>query len=124
MLRLILRYFFSTCIMNIWISAAHVYQALVLNFQMYKSQPNCFGAIYNSLLFVSPHNVFLVVGEHTNYETDGDGNRTFSEGEGDTSRADDPDSVLSPKKEKKKKVLKTPSFLKKKKKDKKEKEKA
>ena len=71
-----------------------------------------------------PHNVFPVVGEHTNYETDGDGNRTFSEGEGDTSRADDPDSVLSPKKEKKKKVLKTPSFLKKKKKDKKEKEKA
>lgn len=63
-------------------------------------------------------------GEHTNYETDGDGNRTFSEGECDTSRADDPDSVLSPKKEKKKKVLKTPSFLKKKKKDKKEKEKA
>jgi len=63
-------------------------------------------------------------GEHTAYETDGDGNRTFSEGECDTSRADDPDSVLSPKKEKKKKVLKTPSFLKKKKKDKKEKEKA
>merc|ERR1712079_880635 len=63
-------------------------------------------------------------GEHTAYETDGDGNRTFSEGEADTSRADDPDSVLSPKKEKKKKVLKTPSFLKKKKKDKKEKEKA
>merc|ERR1712029_173791 len=62
-------------------------------------------------------------GKHTNYETDGDGNRTFSEGEGDTSRAEDPDSVLSPKKEKKKKVLKTPSFLKKKKKDKKEKEK-
>ena len=68
--------------------------------------------------------LFPVLGEHTNYETDGDGNRTFSEGEGDTSRADDPDSVLSPKKEKKKKVLKTPSFLKKKKKDKKEKEKA
>ena len=67
---------------------------------------------------------FLILGEHTNYETDGDGNRTFSEGEGDTSRAEDPDSVLSPKKEKKKKVLKTPSFLKKKKKDKKEKEKA
>jgi len=63
-------------------------------------------------------------GEHTAYETDGDGNRTFSEGEADTSRADDPDSVLSPKKEKKKKVLKTPSFLKKKKKDKKDKEKA
>merc|ERR1712154_366556 len=35
-------------------------------------------------------------GEHTAYETDGDGNRTFSEGECDTSRADDPDSVLSP----------------------------
>jgi len=60
-------------------------------------------------------------GEHTNYETDGDGNRTFSEGEGDTSRATDPDSALSPKKEKKKKGLRTPSFLKKKKKDKKEK---
>ena len=66
----------------------------------------------------------LFEGEHTAYETDGDGNRTFSEGEADTSRADDPDSVLSPKKEKKKKVLKTPSFLKKKKKDKKDKEKA
>ena len=65
--------------------------------------------------------LIFVLGEHTNYETDGDGNRTFSEGECDTSRADDPDSVLSPKKEKKKKVLKTPSFLKKKKKDKKEK---
>ena len=68
---------------------------------------------------------FLIFeGEHTAYETDGDGNRTFSEGEADTSRAEDPDSVLSPKKEKKKKVLKTPSFLKKKKKDKKDKEKA
>ena len=66
----------------------------------------------------------LFEGEHTAYETDGDGNRTFSEGEADTSRAEDPDSVLSPKKEKKKKVLKTPSFLKKKKKDKKDKEKA
>merc|ERR1719317_1298643 len=62
-------------------------------------------------------------GEHTNYE-ETDGNRTFSEGEGDTSRATDPDSALSPKKEKKKKGLRTPSFLKKKKKDKKEKEKA
>merc|ERR1712117_411027 len=62
-------------------------------------------------------------GEHTNYETDGDGNRTFSEGECDTSRADDPDSVLSPKKEKKKKkkIFKTPPFLKKKKKKKKKK---
>ena len=71
------------------------------------------------------HLIFrLFEGEHTAYETDGDGNRTFSEGEADTSRAEDPDSVLSPKKEKKKKVLKTPSFLKKKKKDKKDKEKA
>merc|ERR1712098_85124 len=61
-------------------------------------------------------------GEHTNYEEETDGNRTFSEGEGDTSRATDPDSALSPKKEKKKKGLRTPSFLKKKKKDKKEKE--
>ena len=69
--------------------------------------------------------IFLIFeGEHTAYETDGDGNRTFSEGEADTSRAEDPDSILSPKKEKKKKVLKTPSFLKKKKKDKKDKEKA
>jgi len=49
-----------------------------------------------------------------------DGNRTFSEGEGDTSRATDPESALSPKK--KKKGLRTPSFLKKKKKDKKEKD--
>jgi adducin len=59
-------------------------------------------------------------GEHT-YNEETDGNRTFSEGEGegDTSRATDPDSALSPKKEKKKKGLRTPSFLKKKKKDKK-----
>jgi len=67
--------------------------------------------------------IFLT-GEHTAYEEETDGNRTFSEGEGDTSRATDPDSALSPKKEKKKKGLRTPSFLKKKKKDKKEKEKA
>jgi len=60
-------------------------------------------------------------GEHTAYEEETDGNRTFSEGEGDTSRATDPDSAMSPKKEKKKKGLRTPSFLKKKKKDKKEK---
>lgn len=55
-----------------------------------------------------------------------DGNRTFSEGEGDTSRATDPDSLMSPRKDKKKRSgLRTPSFLKKKKKDKKrEKEKA
>jgi len=63
------------------------------------------------------------LGDHGyNDETDNDGNRTFSEGEGDTSRATDPDSAMSPKKEKKKKGLRTPSFLKKKKKDKKEKE--
>jgi hypothetical protein len=50
-----------------------------------------------------------------------DGNATFSEGEGDTSKATDTDlSHMSPKKEKKKKSgLRTPSFLKKKKKDKK-----
>jgi len=57
-------------------------------------------------------------GEHT-YNEETDGNRTFSEGEADTSRATDPDSALSPKKDKKKKGLRTPSFLKKKKKDKK-----
>ena len=79
-------------------------------------------------LFSVKKNTFLkfnfLSGEHTNYEEETDGNRTFSEGEGDTSRATDPDSALSPKKEKKKKGLRTPSFLKKKKKDKKENEKA
>jgi len=60
-------------------------------------------------------------GDHYNGE-ETDGNRTFSEGEGDTSRATDPESSASPKKEKKKKSgLRTPSFLKKKEKDKKEK---
>ena len=77
---------------------------------------NCNTAVLEVFIKVS-----YLSGEHTNYETDGDGNRTFSEGEGDTSRATDPDSALSPKKEKKKKGLRTPSFLKKKKKDKKEK---
>jgi len=62
------------------------------------------------------------LGDETDADGDGDGNRTFSEGEGDTSRATDPDSGMSPKKEKKKKGLRTPSFLKKKKKDKKERE--
>merc|ERR1719234_2121458 len=52
-------------------------------------------------------------GEHTYGDEETDGNRTFSEGEGDTSRATDPESALSPKK--KKKGLRTPSFLKKKK---------
>merc|ERR1711941_170458 len=61
-----------------------------------------------------------VLGEHTYGDEETDGNRTFSEGEGDTSRATDPESALSPKK--KKKGLRTPSFLKKKKKDKKEKD--
>merc|ERR1719187_1265601 len=60
-----------------------------------------------------------ISGDHYNGE-ETDGNRTFSEGEGDTSRATDPESAASPKKEKKKKSgLRTPSFLKKKKKDKK-----
>ncbi len=64
-------------------------------------------------------------GDHTYNGEETDGNRTFSEGEGDTSRATDPDSAMSPKKEKKKKSgLRTPSFLKKKKKEKKSKEKA
>jgi len=62
------------------------------------------------------------VGDHTfNGGEATDGNATFSEGEGDTSKATDTDlSAMSPKKEKKKKSgLRTPSFLKKKKKDKK-----
>jgi len=63
-------------------------------------------------------------GDHTFNGQGGDGtdgNATFSEGEGDTSKATDTDlSHMSPKKEKKKKSgLRTPSFLKKKKKDKK-----
>jgi len=61
-------------------------------------------------------------GDHTfNGGEQTDGNATFSEGEGDTSKATDTDlSAMSPKKEKKKKSgLRTPSFLKKKKKDKK-----
>merc|ERR1712001_411642 len=64
-------------------------------------------------------------GDHTFNGEETDGNRTFSEGEGDTSKATDPE-MASPRKEKKKKSgLRTPSFLKKKKKDKKkEKEKA
>ncbi|XP_040567402.1 protein hu-li tai shao isoform X2 [Lepeophtheirus salmonis] len=65
-------------------------------------------------------------GDHTFNGDETDGNRTFSEGEADTSRATDPESVLSPKKEKKKRSgLRTPSFLKKKNKGKKkDKEKA
>merc|ERR1712226_1191615 len=64
-------------------------------------------------------------GDHTFNGEETDGNRTFSEGEGDTSKATDTE-MASPRKEKKKKSgLRTPSFLKKKKKDKKkEKEKA
>merc|ERR1719273_1911454 len=63
-------------------------------------------------------------GDHTFNGAGGDGtdgNATFSEGEGDTSKATDTDlSHISPKKEKKKKSgLRTPSFLKKKKKNKK-----
>jgi len=56
-------------------------------------------------------------GDHTYNGEETDGNRTFSEGEGDTSKATDTE-LASPKKEKKKKGLRTPSFLKKKKKDK------
>ena len=37
----------------------------------------------------------LFLGEQT-YNEETDGNRTFSDGEGDTSRATDPDSALSP----------------------------
>ena len=50
----------------------------------------------------------------------GTSDKSCLQGEGDTSRATDPESALSPKK--KKKGLRTPSFLKKKKKDKKEKD--
>ena len=68
--------------------------------------------------------LWLLGGDHTFNGQGGDGtdgNATFSEGEGDTSKATDTDlSHMSPKKEKKKKSgLRTPSFLKKKKKDKK-----
>ena len=68
---------------------------------------------------------FIIAGDHTFNGEETDGNRTFSEGEGDTSKATDTE-MASPRKEKKKKSgLRTPSFLKKKKKDKKkEKEKA
>ena len=68
--------------------------------------------------------MWFLGGDHTFNGQGGDGtdgNATFSEGEGDTSKATDTDlSHMSPKKEKKKKSgLRTPSFLKKKKKDKK-----
>ena len=68
---------------------------------------------------------YIFAGDHTFNGEETDGNRTFSEGEGDTSKATDTE-MASPRKEKKKKSgLRTPSFLKKKKKDKKkEKEKA
>ena len=60
-----------------------------------------------------------LLGDHTFNGEETDGNRTFSEGEGDTSKATDTE-MASPRKEKKKKSgLRTPSFLKKKKKDKK-----
>ena len=64
----------------------------------------------------------VIAGDHTYNGDDTDGARTFSDGEGDTTQATDPDSsALSPtKKEKKKRSgLRTPSFLKKKSKDKK-----
>ena len=63
--------------------------------------------------------IFIIAGDHTFNGEETDGNRTFSEGEGDTSKATDTE-MASPRKEKKKKSgLRTPSFLKKKKKDKK-----
>merc|ERR1712226_1819417 len=77
----------------------------------------------SSLADGGPNSTFE--GDHTFNGEETDGNRTFSEGEGDTSKATDTE-MASPRKEKKKKSgLRTPSFLKKKKKDKKkEKEKA
>lgn len=67
---------------------------------------------------VDPNSTFEA-GDHTFNGEETDGNRTFSEGEGDTSKATDTE-MASPRKEKKKKSgLRTPSFLKKKKKDKK-----
>ena len=60
---------------------------------------------------------FIIAGDHTFNGEETDGNRTFSEGEGDTSKATDTE-MASPRKEKKKKSgLRTPSFLKKKKKE-------
>ncbi len=50
---------------------------------------------------------------------DTDGNRTLSDGEGDTSRADTDVTTASSKKKEKRSGLRTPSFLKKKSKDKK-----
>jgi len=71
----------------------------------------------SSLADGGPNSTFE--GDHTFNGEETDGNRTFSEGEGDTSKATDTE-MASPRKEKKKKSgLRTPSFLKKKKKDKK-----
>merc|ERR1712223_1741811 len=71
----------------------------------------------SSLADGGPNSTFQ--GDHTFNGEETDGNRTFSEGEGDTSKATDTE-MASPRKEKKKKSgLRTPSFLKKKKKDKK-----
>merc|ERR1719367_1408606 len=71
----------------------------------------------SSLADGGPNSAFE--GDHTFNGEETDGNRTFSEGEGDTTKATDTE-MASPRKEKKKKSgLRTPSFLKKKKKDKK-----
>jgi len=76
------------------------------------------GDVTDSSLAGGPNSTFEA-GDHTFNGEETDGNRTFSEGEGDTSKATDTE-MASPRKEKKKKSgLRTPSFLKKKKKDKK-----
>lgn len=76
------------------------------------------GDVTDSSMAGGPNSTFEA-GDHTFNGEETDGNRTFSEGEGDTSKATDTE-MASPRKEKKKKSgLRTPSFLKKKKKDKK-----
>merc|ERR1712223_732250 len=75
------------------------------------------GDVTDSSMAGCPNSTFE--GDHTFNGEETDGNRTFSEGEGDTSKATD-NEMASPRKEKKKKSgLTTPSFLKKKKGDKK-----
>merc|ERR1712025_608507 len=77
------------------------------------------GDVTDSSLADGGPNSTFEAGDHTFNGEETDGNRTFSEGEGDTSKATDTE-MASPRKEKKKKSgLRTPSFLKKKKKDKK-----
>merc|ERR1711976_569466 len=76
------------------------------------------GDVTDSSLAGGPNSTFEA-GDHTFNGEETDGNRTFSEGEGDTSKSTDT-QMASPRQEKQKKSgLRTPSFLKKKKKDKK-----